>query len=67
MKKRIYIILAIFAITFNTAFSQEDDKVNTGVDKEYKNLKYKEVIRDLNKVVKSGNNSPEVLTKLANA
>ncbi|AUC80837.1 OmpA family protein [Lacinutrix sp. Bg11-31] len=67
MKKRIYIILAIFSITFNTAFSQEDGKVNTGVDKEYKNLKYKEVIRDLNKLVKSGNNSPEVLTKLANA
>ena len=55
------------AITFNTAFSQEDGKVNTGVDKEYKTLKYKEVIRDLNKLVKSGNNSPEVLTKLANA
>ena len=67
MKKRIYLILAIFAITFNSAFSQEDGKVNVGVDKEFSNLKYKEVIRDLTKLVKSGNNSPEVVSKLANA
>ena len=67
MKNRIYIVLALFAMTFNTAFSQEDGKVNNGVDKEYNNLKYKEVIRDLSKLVKSGDNSPELLTKLANA
>ena len=67
MKNRIYIIFAVFAIAFNFAFSQEGGKVNTSVDKEYNNLKYKEVIRDLSKLVKSGDNSPEVLAKLANA
>ncbi|WP_290696645.1 OmpA family protein [Lacinutrix sp.] len=67
MKNRIYILLTIFALAFNITFSQEDGKVNSGVDKEYNNLKYKEVIRDLNKTVKSGDNSPEVIAKLANA
>ncbi|AEH01681.1 OmpA family protein [Lacinutrix sp. 5H-3-7-4] len=67
MKNRIYIVLAILALTFNTAFSQEDGKVNASVDKEYNNLKYKEAIRELSKLVKDGNNSPEVLAKLANA
>ncbi|APY00887.1 outer membrane protein OmpA-like peptidoglycan-associated protein [Lacinutrix venerupis] len=67
MKNRIYILLTIFAFTFSISFSQEEGKTITGVDKEYNNLKYKEVIRDLNKAVKSGDNSPEVMAKLANA
>ncbi|OIQ23076.1 OmpA family protein [Lacinutrix sp. MedPE-SW] len=67
MKNRIYIVLAILALTFNISFSQEDGKVNASVDKEYNNLKYKEAIRELSKLVEDGNNSPEVLSKLANA
>jgi len=67
MKNRIYIVLAVFIMIFNTALAQESGKANTSADKEYSNLKYKEVIRDLNKVIKSGDNSPEVIAKLANA
>ncbi|WP_299890577.1 OmpA family protein [uncultured Lacinutrix sp.] len=67
MKKTIYILLTLFAVCFNTSFAQEDGKVNVAIDKDYNNLKYKESIRDLSKIVKKGNTSPEVLAKLANA
>ncbi|WP_452223129.1 OmpA family protein [Lacinutrix chionoecetis] len=67
MKNRIYVIIALLTLSFNFGFSQKDGKVNATVDKEYNNLKYKEAIRDLSKLVKDGNNSPDVLAKLANA
>jgi len=67
MKKRIYILLALFTLSLSPTLAQEDGKVNSSVDKEYNNLKYKKAIRELSKLVKDGNNSPEVLAKLANA
>lgn len=67
MKKTIYILLALFTINSSVCFSQEDGNVNAGVDKDYDNLKYKETIRDLSRIVKGGNTKPEVLAKLATA
>jgi len=67
MKKRLYILIIILSLSLQSVFSQEQGEVNPSVDKKFENLSYKETIRLLSKKAKSGDTSPEVLAKLANA
>ena len=68
MKKRLPILLIIIlAVSFQTVFAQEQGEVSPSVDKKFSNLSYKETIRLLSKKAESGDASPEVLAKLANA
>lgn len=66
MKKILYILI-ILAVSFHTASAQEKGEVNPSIDKKFNNLSYKETIRVLSKKAESGDASPELLAKLANA
>jgi len=67
MKKQIYTLILLLAVSFQPVLSQEQGEVSPSVDKKFSNLSYKETIRILSKKAKSGDASPEVLAKLANA
>ena len=67
MEKTKYILIIILAFCFHSVSSQEQGEVNPLVDKKFNNLSYKETIRVLSKQVTSGEASPELLAKLANA
>ena len=65
MKKRTYILAVVSTLVFNIAFAQSNK--NKKADKKYDNLSYVESTKALLKLVDSGNSTPEVLKKLANA
>jgi len=65
MKKRVYILAVLSVLVFNITLGQS--KTNKKADKKYNSLSYIESTIELLKLVESGNTTPEVLKKLANA
>ena len=62
-----YILILILSLILQSVFSQEQGEVSPSVDKKFNNLSYKETIRVLSKKAASGDATPELLAKLANA
>ncbi len=65
MKKRVYILAVVSTLVFNITFAQSNK--NKKAEEKYDNLSYVESTKALLKLVDSGNSTPEVLKKLANA
>ncbi|TYB70526.1 OmpA family protein [Bizionia gelidisalsuginis] len=67
MKNKIQLLILTVLLSFNSVIAQEQDVINSKVDRDYNNLSYKKVIQNLTKYVEDGVESPQVLAKLGNA